>query len=403
MYNKRIKTYPFKEVLPYLILTSCIVILHLFSKDGGVNMLNVSVMMVASFSVLLRLRELKRYDWGLILLWGVMFLSASQNSNFRQSTFLYSGLFIFQFISLRIYSKYIRVNKYLAFLRFLIFAYWGVLLIQQISEITGFSGFNRNGEFFIRFKMNSLAQEPSMLPPSVALLFLMYIRIKYLNRVNVIDLKQLYKENKKICWILLYILLSCGTTSAIILLPIILLFFLKNHIVKYIPFFCAILLSGSVLINYFYPQTIERISNILGVIGSFDPMAIYDADQSGSARISPYLFYLYDFDLKNPNFWFGFGHDYGAKHLSWEMLGKEFGYEVGIGGIINYLYDYGFLIFAFFMFLMRQIVFKSFLSWDFFFWIFAFSMQTFNMPIFWAFFTFTYVTRLMEIKYSKLQ
>ncbi len=393
---KGFKVHSFMELLPYLILASSIVILHMLSINGGVNMLNVGVMVVAFISIIFRYNELNRYDLGLVLLWFVMYLFATNNPHFRQSTFMYSGLFIFQFIALRAYSKYITPENYLAFIKILLYAFALVLFIQQISAIAGIQGFNRNGEFAIRFKMNSLAQEPSLFPPSIALLFLMYIRVKYLNQLQFVGLKQIYRENKKICWIVLYMLFTCGTTSAIILLPIILLFFLKSHIIKYIPFFVIALICGSLVIGYLYPQTIERISMILGAIGSLDPMQVYDADQSASARISPYLFYINDFDLSNWHFWFGFGHDYGTKYLSWNMLGEEMGYEIGIGGIVNFLYDYGAVIFLYFLLLMRKIVFGKFLSWDFFFWFVAFSMQTFNMPIFWAFFTFTYITKLFE-------
>lgn len=392
----RFKVHSLKELLPYTILASSIVILHAMSIDGGLNMLNVGVMVVASISIIFRYKELDRYDLGLVLLWILMYFSAINNPDFRQSTFMYSGLFLFQFIALRVYSKYIKLDNYLSFIEILLYAFGLALFVQQLSALVGVDGFNRNGEFAIRFKMNSLAQEPSMFPPSIALLFLMYVRIKYLNKVQYIGISRIYKDNKKICWLVLYMLITCGTTSAIILLPIILLFFLRTHIVKYLPFFVVTLTICCFAIGYFYPQTLERISMILGAIGSLDPMQIYDADQSASARISPYLFYLNDFDLTNWHFLFGFGHDYGTKYLSWNMLGKEFGYEVGIGGIVNYLYDYGIILLLFFLFLMRKMVFEKFLSWDFFFWFFAFSMQTFNMPIFWAFFTFTYVTKLFE-------
>lgn len=392
----RFKVHSLKELLPYTILASSIVILHAMSIDGGLNMLNIGVMVVASISIVFRYNELNRYDFGLFLLWILMYFSATNNPDFRQSTFMYSGLFLFQFIALRVYSKFIKLDNYLSFIEILLYAFGLALFVQQLSALVGVEGFNRNGEFAIRFKMNSLAQEPSMFPPSIALLFLMYVRIKYLNKVQYIGISRIYKDNKKICWLVLYMLITCGTTSAIILLPIILLFFLRTHIVKYLPFFVVTLTICCFAIGYFYPQTLERISMILGAIGSLDPMQIYDADQSASARISPYLFYLNDFDLTNWHFLFGFGHDYGTKYLSWNMLGKEFGYEVGIGGIVNYLYDYGIILLLYFLFLMRKMVFEKFWSWDFFFWFFAFSMQTFNMPIFWAFFTFTYVTKLFE-------
>lgn len=394
--NFRFKVHSVMELLPYIVLSSSIVILHAFSLESGINMLSVGVMAIALVFIFFRYKEIDRYDLGLVLLWILMYCSATNNPNFRLSTFMYSGLFIFQFISLRVYSKFIKRDNYLALIEILLYAFGLVLLIQQLSEIAGINGFNRNGEFEIRFKMNSLAQEPSMFPPSIALLFLMYIRIKYLNTLQIVGLRQIYKENRRICWIVMYMLLSCGTTSAIILLPIVLLFFWKSHIFKYIPFFIISFIIGYFVIGYFYPQTIERISMILGVIGSFDPMQIYDADQSASARISPYLFYLNDFDLTNWHIWFGYGHDYGTKFLSWQMLGKEMGNEIGIGGIVNYLYDYGIIILLYFLVLMKKLVFGKFLSWDFFFWFFAFSMQSFNVPIFWAFFTFTYVTKLFE-------
>lgn len=69
----RFKVHSLKELLPYTILASSIVILHAMSIDGGLNMLNVGVMVVASISIIFRYKELDRYDLGLVLLWILMY------------------------------------------------------------------------------------------------------------------------------------------------------------------------------------------------------------------------------------------------------------------------------------------------------------------------------------------
>lgn len=51
--NFRFKVHSVMELLPYIVLSSSIVILHAFSLEGGINMLTVGVMAIASVFIFL--------------------------------------------------------------------------------------------------------------------------------------------------------------------------------------------------------------------------------------------------------------------------------------------------------------------------------------------------------------
>ena len=380
--NEMAKFYKFLTICILLFTT---VVLHDFSNSGGQNMIMIGVMFLCVFVLPFRL---KLFDFWDLLLFTIFLLEMTQSiihpANFRLSTVLYSALFMVQFAMLKVLTpRYLRMKDYVKLIRGLIYLFTAVLILQQLSELVGVEGFNRNGLFSARWKMNSLAQEPSSLPPIIMLLLLSYTKMKELALGKSLSLKESIIGDKKLWFAGLYTSIGCGTTSGIFVVPIFLLYFFRKHLIKYLPHFAFL---GGALVGAFavlFPYAVERFVAILNVIGTMDPNLLYAADPSGSARIAPYMIAIQEFDLADRYFWLGHGVDYATFHFSSILVGQELDAEIGIGGIINFFYDYGAIAFLCFILYIRKYCFNSFWSFNFLLWVLVFSVSPFNTASAW--------------------
>jgi hypothetical protein len=121
---------------------------------------------------------------------------------------------------------------------------------------------------------------------------------------------------------------------------------------------------------------------------TLDAVNIYRTDGSSAARIGPYIVYAQEFDLLNLNTWLGYGCDYGGLHAYSVMVGHEVEKNLGVGGMINFLYDYGLISFIPFLILIIQNT--GVRSFGFFLFIFIYSTVAFNMYTLWIFVILTY-------------
>jgi hypothetical protein len=343
--------------------------------------------------------------WDLLLL--VIFLIQLSSyyihpKAFRLSTVLYSGLFYVQIITFRTLAKdYLRVETYNKFVKALIYLFFIVLIIQQLSELAHIDGFNRFGFFEARWKMNSLAQEPSFLPGSMILLMLSYVRTSILlSGEKTYDIKNKFKEDKYIWLAFFYTVVGCGTTAGIFALPFFLLYFVKDKVIRKLPFFATAVILLFLLISFLFPYVQERFNNVFSVITKMDPYEMYDQDPSASARIAPYMFLLKEFTFSKDFIW-GHGIDYATHYFSFELVGEELDAGIGIGGIVNFLYDYGFIAFILFMLYLRHTTLKSFLSYNALLWFGVFSISQINIALCWAFIAFMESNAILEAKHQK--
>jgi len=394
----------FYKLFAFTILTFLTIVLHNFTNVSGQNMIMLAVMFVCT--VILPLRYEKITLWDLLLL-AIFLIEISTKithpSTFRLSTVLYSGLFMIQFVVLRtLSSTHISISEYSKFIKYVVFAFAFVLMIQQLMEIAELDGFNRNGFFSTRWKMNSLAQEPSYLPPTIMMLMVSYVKMKELVRKRTITLKESFNSDKLLWVAVIYTMVGCGTTSSIFVLPVFLIFFFRKEILEQIPNTLIIGASLFAFLMFVFPYIVQRFWIITDVLSTFDPIAIYDADSSASARIAPYFILMKELDLTTVDFWFGHGVDYGTKHLSFILLGREMDAGIGIGGMVNFLYDYGVVSFVCLLIYMRKYCFKTFFNYDFICWFFIYTVFPFNTSSAWMPISFMMVNKCLEQKYKLL-
>ena len=108
-------------------------------------------------------RKLDSIDIMFFLLLFLMFVSGNFHPGFRGISYMYSLCFVFSFLCMRkafingVFPKE-RMQK---ILRNVLYAYAIVLVIQQICVIVGISPINQTFGFENKWKLPSLAQEPS--------------------------------------------------------------------------------------------------------------------------------------------------------------------------------------------------------------------------------------------------
>lgn len=393
MFSKKVRNF-----LLYYIIISFTCILYLFVNEKSQYIPMLGVMYAAPFLYAISLFD-KNQTHGLKMIWaliGFMCLSALYNmQNFRTSTFLYSLMFIFTFL---LYTRILKPTedlfyKLVKLIRWIVFLYSIVLILQQVSVLIGLEMvFNRCWIFpENRFKLNSLAIEPSNIGVILPLLMFTYIKLQEMMLHKKYDFKEI-KYDWKIWISYSYTMLTCGSMSSVLAYAIMLLYFASLRNIFRVGIFAILTL---VAVAYFDASIIERIKSLFDVTTTLDVTNIHEVDSSSSARVSPFIIYFSEFDPLNMHTWFGYGCDYGYTHLTLMLLGYLPEGNQGIGGFINYIYDYGMIAGILVLILIMELTKKT----GFFFLFLFLTLVTvipFNHYIFWLYFILLYTVRRFE-------
>ena len=150
----------------YFILFFTVVVIHIFANEAGQNMLMLGVMGYCAILLPSRIRRTDAWDLLPILIFVIVFCSQYIHpKGFRLSTVLYSAMFMIQCVVFRTYpNEDFKIDKYMKFIKMLIYLFAGVLVLQQALQLVHVQGFNRVFFDSTPWKMNSLSQEPSCLP-----------------------------------------------------------------------------------------------------------------------------------------------------------------------------------------------------------------------------------------------
>jgi len=316
---------------------------------------------------------------------------------------MYSMMFIVTYL---LYSNLLSTGdfkrgKFIKLVKIIIYAYFIVLIIQQVSVVTGLSYvFNRAWEFEDnRFKLNSLAIEPSNVGVILPLLMYTFMSIKETIYGRKYKLKDIRKDAK--IWLSYsYVMLTCGSLSCILAYGILLLYFVSFK--NFIPA-CIIGLLSLGVVAYLQPSLIERLLELTNVTRTFNVASIFDTDSSSSARIAPFIIYLQEFDITNLHTWFGYGCDYGKTYLTIYLLGYLPDSDQGIGGFIDYLYDYGLISGIGMLSIICKLCHKIF-SFEMLLFIVLVSVVPFNHYVFWLYYMLLFtVSFYKKSKFTPIQ
>lgn len=350
--------------------------------SGNRNLLLIGIMFISPL-VIFQFPYFYRKDFWLLsfILSIILFPLIGHPESMRWSTVFYSIMFCLTFMAyfrLLINGRF-SINKYFNLIKYLIYAYFVVLLIQQFCILSGLPVINLSnynpGE---PWKLNSLAAEPSHSARIVGLLMYCFITIKeIILRKGYLFIENI-REDKWVWIAFIWTMVTMGSGTAFLFIPIILLKFIKFR--NIVPI--MILIVGIIIIvERLGITTIDRtVETFLSVL-TFDENRIIETDPSAAMRIVPVIIFSKMIDFTTFDGWFGHGIDYVGTVLFEKMSGVHEG--ASGGGMLQIAMEYG-LISAFIFLLfsaVNSITRKDYLT--IVFWVLLVFLNGVNHQITW--------------------
>jgi hypothetical protein len=194
-----------------------------------------------------------------------------------------------------------------------------------------------------KFKMNSLAFEPSHAARIVALLMFCYISIKEYIVNQKYDLRMVYKSDLYVWLAFLYAMIMMGSATAFLFLSLILLKFIRAK--NLLPFSVLVIL---VVLAFQNIEAFDRAYRTVLATLTLDESTIIETDHSASFRIVPVIASFKMMNIFNVDFWFGHGIDYIK--LSFDnIIPNVDEASGGGGGFPGFIIEYGMIPFILFM------------------------------------------------------
>ena len=348
-----------------------------------VSMIGLSPVILVCFK-----RKILEEDILLLLVLLFMFIFAFTKVGFRPISYLYSVCFVAAYLCLR--ESFLQ-NKFPMFrmqriLRNILYAFAIVLFIQQLCVIAGIKPINQLFGFENKWKLPSLAQEPSHM--AIFVYFFMYSYM--LISEKLLGHKYRLSDAKKEKWVWIayfWCMLTCQSTSAIMYCGLMFLRFLKPR---------TILKSGIGLVIAIVPiylflretPAFQRVVLFSEAFFTLDINKINDADHSAAYRFFPLFYLLNHLDVFNSEFWFGHGLDFGKETLNEYALyvSNDVAYDgnINIGGFFSYILDYGMLCFLTLCLAIKKAIRGVGDFWLVIFYIWLNLFVGFNMQLFWS-------------------
>ena len=257
----------------------------------------------------------------LLYIIAISFSSLYNYESFRLSSYGYKISFIFLFImayDLIYIKKALKFIEFENFVKKIIFVFVIVLFLQQIAIIIGIRRLEIINFYYYLDRgigANSLTLEPSHTARVLTVLALVYLRILGLKFKKKLNIKEVYLNDKKIFFGILWSMISMGSATAIIGLAILALYFISRRNLIKVVFIFAILYTIITNIKY---EPLERALASIESVTTFDNEKIKEADGSAALRILPVLNTFSKIDLSSVNVLFGFGIDSNASE---DLLG----------------------------------------------------------------------------------
>lgn len=372
-----------------------------FALDSSnMNLLLIGVMLISPIILFISIRSISIEDILLILFMLSIIFSPLINhpETMRWSTVIYSCMFIISFITYKhlLYKDIFRIENFEKLIRYLIYAYTLVLIIQQICVLLGLPIFNlSNYSPAEPWKLNSLTSEPSHSARIVGLLMYCYIVIKEIMLNRKYNLKNDLKVDKWIWFSFFWTMITMGSGTAFLFIFLVLSVFLsfRNLIILLLVF---IILIGA--ITFFEITAFDRTWKVFLATLTLDTNKIIAADPSASVRIVPFIIISQLVDFTTFNDWFGYGVDYVKSIFSTNV--RIGGLSEGFtgGGMFQVWLDYGLLSFLLFVYFTFSATYLKDSIVSVFFWFLLVFMYGVNSQIVWV-----TIVLLFTLNYFKQQ
>lgn len=378
--------------ISYILLVTISVWLKFLSSDVGLNYLLVSVLVFSVFP-LFTSRGSKNEIVTILLPFLILLLmvcfSYVNTSHWRATTLIYTSLFFIGFVSLTnsFSNSYFTRDRYIAIIRFLIFAHFFAIAIQQLCLLVGISepinytqSMQDFGEYQLR--INGLTPEPSHIARFMLVLMFSYIVMKRNITGRNYDFIHDWRQDKYIWFAFFWSMLTIGSTTGLLFVGLIILPLLsrKNSI------WCILLLvMAYIFVSNFDTRSTSRTSDFLPAVLTGDLDAMYYADPSGSSRIIPIILIFKYFTLDYYG-WFGHGIDSNVSLIAQHFNLLPEGWSVG--GLFTILYEYGIIVFVLFWIMIFKSCYSSKAKLSFWVIVSFILIQPLNTQITWCAFMF---------------
>lgn len=358
-----------------------------FFVNGGINILLPIFAVICGISIFSQTHRLSSYNCFIIIFAAIFILFGLINPHLRWSSFIYTLIFIviaFSYVSSVTYSK-MHISVYIKTIRFLIFLYFGGLLIQQACVVFGIPVFNQILDYSgsNEWKLSSFADEPSHTARILALLMFSYLQMyKKYNGKNY-DIIRLFKHDKteKNMWLcFLYTMVMIQSSTAYVFLAI-LVYILSGAKKKNAVF--ILILFGIGLYAVWDNELVQRSVKTFVATLSFNETLICEADNSAAHRIVPILIILKQLPLSGSAFFIGHGFDTAPAIVFKLFPGYTEEYLCGGGAIFQLWYESGFFVFASYLLLTLFLCVDKRHKFSFVFWFLLVFINSINTQITW--------------------
>lgn len=369
-------------------------------NSSNMNLLLIGVMIISPVILLISIRSISVEDILLILFILSIIFSPLINhpETMRWSTVIYSCMFIISFITYKhlLYKDVFGIEDFEKLIRYLIYAYTLVLIIQQLCVLLGLPIFNlSNYNPAEPWKLNSLTSEPSHSARIMGLLMFSFVLMKQI----ILDRKYSFSidfKSDRIVWIsFFWTMLTMNSGTAFLFLLIIFSMFLsiRNLLGLIISFILV-----SFIVSIFNITAFDRTFKIIEAILTSDINKIIIADPSASVRIIPLILLSQLVNVTSLNDWFGYGIDHVSTILSSLVYigGMPDGWSGG--GMLLIWVEYGFLSFLLFSFVSFKLIFEKGNLLTIVFWFFLIFLYGINSQIVWITIILLFTTKYFKKK-----
>lgn len=365
------------------------VTIALFIGNGGKNYLLLSVVALSPFFIFMRRIKMDKAAFAFVIFLVCLALSSLFNLNrFRASSFFYTFFLVTSFLVLRdaILKDFFKIEVLTKRIRMLIYAYFVVLVLQQLCVLLHVPVINQMASFENPWKLSSLALEPSHLPRFLFFLMYAYLSLRTLLLGRAYQTKDFKKDG--LVWVsYFWCMLSCVSTTALLFVFLIFLQGRRAGVKKIIMFSCSgvlLAISVSFLVD---SALLERTIEFLKALSTMSVSQINAVDHSAAYRFAPVFAFVDNVNPTNIHFWIGYGLDYGREYCQKYMynLSGDVAYMggVNIGGMSAFVIDYGLI----FIVTLGKAVFETIKDCKdkiiLVVWIVSSLLESINMQMFW--------------------
>lgn len=340
---------------------STIIVFSVYLSFLWINGINIAIPFFAVFVTICLYSKnfVKQEMW----IWNVaisfLFVTFVARPEFtRVSSAIYSCIFFIIAISFTrgLYNNKFTLESYMKVCRILVIAYFIVLVIQQMCVLAGLPIFNLMIDYSelegSRWKLSSLSDEPSHAARIVALLTFSYIGAHRVLQGKSYSFIKEWKSSKseKLFWIAFFwTMITMQSSTALLFVVIIIYRFFVSGKVRITTLIVG-LISVMVLVFAFSDNKLmKRNVDIFISTLTLDEVAIEAADNSGAHRIVPNIILAKRVEILSENGLFGFGMDTSKKVVYKNFPGWMNEDSAGGGGVFQIWYDFGFIVFFFYI------------------------------------------------------